>query len=181
MFWLTTIICVCFSTPIETRPKHGCTTQNWPSYDPQEEQSLHDQFCRRNRPPFASYWFFHKQFSLDLARLRGYTRWTVVLFRAHTHRIMIRHLWRSYKRLVRHRHGFFSNISLHQTARTERLSNSARSNENKSFLRPSAHAILNICWWKKCSRMALAHVISHDDLALSVQARHQCSLTQRPF
>ena len=32
----------------------------------------------------------------------------------------------------------------------ERLSNCAGSNENKSFLRPAVHAVLNVCWWKKC-------------------------------
>ena len=52
----------------------------------------HDQFCRRNRRPSASKWFFHRQLSLDLARVQRTTRWTVALFRAHTHRSMIRHL-----------------------------------------------------------------------------------------
>ena len=32
------------------------------------------------------------------------TRWTIALFRAHTHSCMIRQLWRSYIRLLRHRH-----------------------------------------------------------------------------
>ena len=63
------------------------------------EQSLHDQFCRRNRRPFASKCFFHEQLSLNLACLRRSTWWDVVLFRAHTHRSMICLLWRSYNRL----------------------------------------------------------------------------------
>ena len=72
------------------------------------EQSPHDQFCRKNRPPFTSKGFFHKQLSLDLARVQRPTRWTSALFRAHTPRSMIRHLWRSYKRLLRHRHRIFA-------------------------------------------------------------------------
>ena len=43
------------------------------------------------------------------------------------------------------------------------------------------HAILNVCWWKNCPRMPLSHGMSHDDLALSVHARHQCSLAQWLF
>ena len=46
------------------------TTQNLPCNVAQVEQSLHDQFCRRNRRPFASKCSFHKQLSLDLACLR---------------------------------------------------------------------------------------------------------------
>ena len=72
-------------------PKTGKqTTQNWLPYDAQVKQ-----FSRRNRR------FFHEQLSLDLARLRRPTWWTVVLFRAHTQRCMIRQLWRSYKRLLK--------------------------------------------------------------------------------
>ena len=63
----------------------------------------------------------------------------------------------------------------------ERLSNCAASNENQSFLRPAIHAILNISCCKKCPSMPLSHGMSHDDVALSVHARHQCSLTQRLF
>ena len=37
-------------------------------------------------------WFFHKQLSLDLARVQRPTWWTVALFRAHTHTSMIRYL-----------------------------------------------------------------------------------------
>ena len=82
-----------------------CTTQHWPSYDTEMEQSPHDQFCRRNRPALASKWFFHKKLLLDLARVQRPTRWTVALFRTHTHRSMIRH--GSYKRLLKHRHRIF--------------------------------------------------------------------------
>ena len=35
--------------------------------------------------------------------------------------------------------------------------------------------------WKKCLRMPLSHAMSHDDLAISVHARHQCSPKQRLF
>ena len=43
----------------------------------------------------------------------------------------------------------------------ERLSNCAGSKENKSFLRPGVHGILNVCWWKKCPRMPLSHGMLH--------------------
>ena len=59
----------------------------------------------------------------------------------------------------------------------ECFSNCAESNENKSFSSPGVHAILNVCWWKKCPRMPLSHDMSHGDLALSIHARHQCFLT----
>ena len=58
--------------------------------------------------------FFHKQLSLDLAWVQRPNFASVTLFLAHTHRSMIRHLWRSYKRLS----SYFSNISLHQLTRT---------------------------------------------------------------
>ena len=61
----------------------------------------------KKQRPFASKCFFHEQRSLDLARLRRSTR-TVVLFRSHMHKFMIRHLWRSYKRLLKHRVSIFS-------------------------------------------------------------------------
>ena len=57
---------------------------------------------------FASKWFCPKQLSLDLARIQRLTRWTVALFRDHAHRSMIRHLWRSYKRFLRHCHRIFT-------------------------------------------------------------------------
>ena len=63
----------------------------------------------------------------------------------------------------------------------ESLSNCARSDETKSLLRPGVHAKLNVCWCKKCPRMPLSHGMSHDDLELSVYARHKCSLTPRLF
>ena len=66
--------------------------------------TTNDQFCWRNRRPSASKCFFHEQLSLDLAHLR---RPTFVLSRAHTHWSMIRHLWRSYKRLLKHRERIF--------------------------------------------------------------------------
>ena len=77
------------------------------------EQSLHDQFCR----PSASKCFFHKHLSLDLAWFQRPTRWTVVLFRAHTHSCMIFHLWQSYKRHLKNRHRIFSNLSMQQSKR----------------------------------------------------------------
>ena len=54
----------------------------------------------------ASKCLFHEQLSMDLARVQRPTRWTVAFFRAHTHESIIRHLWRSYKRLLRQRHRF---------------------------------------------------------------------------
>ena len=57
----------------------------------------------------------------------------------------------------------------------DRLSNCVGSNANIWFVRPSV--ISNVCRWEKSVRMAL----SHDDLALSVHARHQCSVAQRLF
>ena len=73
---------------------------------------------------------------------------------------------------------YFANISLHQSTRVFFWA-IAGSNENKSFLRPGVHAISNVCWWKKCPGMPLSYCMSHDDLALSVHARHQCSLAER--
>ena len=133
------------------------------------EQSPHEQFCRINRPLFASQWFFHKQLSLGFAWVQGPTRWTVALFRAHTHSFTIRHLWRSYKRLLWHRHCIFPTFLCinRQEPFFERLSNCALSFENKSFLRPGFHAILNVCCWVKCPRMTLSHGMSHDDLITS--------------
>ena len=55
---------------VDFRQGLWCSTQNLSSYDPQVEQSPHYQFCRRNRQPFASKYFFHKQLLLDLACLR---------------------------------------------------------------------------------------------------------------
>ena len=73
---------------------------------------------------FALKCFFHKQLSLDMACARRPTWWTVALFRAHTHRSMIRHLWRSFEASP----SYFSNISMHQSIRAffERLRDSAR-------------------------------------------------------
>ena len=63
------------------------------------------------------------------------TRWTLVLYRAHTHRSTIRHLWRCYKRLLKHRQGIFPTYlctNQHEPF-FERLSNCAGSNEDISF------------------------------------------------
>jgi len=57
----------------------------------------------------------------------------------------------------------------------EQLSNCARSNEIKPLLLPGVYALSNVCWWKKRPRMPPSHSVSHDDLALSVYALHQCS------
>ena len=81
-------------------------------------------------------------------------RRTVALFRTPMHRSMIRHLWRLYKRPLRHRHRIFQYFF---TPIFERLPNYAGSKENKSFLRPGVHAIFNVCWWNKCRRMPLFH------------------------
>ena len=54
-------------------------------------------------------------------------------------------------------------------------------NENQSFLRSVVHAIWNVCCWQKCPRIMLSHGMSHDNLASSVHARHQCSLAQQSF
>ena len=124
--------------------------------------------------------FFHEQLSLDLACLWRFTWWTVLLFWAHTHRSMICHLWRSYKRLLNHRDRIFSNITLHQSTQTFFWAIVGFS-ENKSFLRPGVHAVAKVSWWEKCQRIALSHGMSHGDIILSVLARHQCSLAQRPF
>ena len=100
--------------------------------------SPHDQFCRKSRRPFASKWFFHKQLSLDLARVQRPTRWTVALFWSHTHRSMIRHLWLSFKHILRHRHCSFATFlytNRHERF-FERLSSCAGSNDNISFWKP---------------------------------------------
>ena len=144
--------------------KLWCNTQNWPSYDAQVERSPHDQFGRRNMQPSASKCFFHEQLLFDLAHLRRPKRRTVInLF------------WRTAI--------IFFHISLHQSTQTffKRLSNCAGSNENKSYLRPGECSMLNVCRRKKFLKMPLSHGMSHDDLTLSVHARHQCSLTQYLF
>ena len=64
---------------------------------------------------------------------------------------MLRHLWRSYKCLLRHRDLIFATFlctNLHEPF-FERLSNCVGSNEKKSFLCPGVHAILNVRWCKK--------------------------------
>ena len=135
------------------------------------------------RSRFASKSFLHKQLLLDLAGVQKPTRWTVALIPGHKHISMIPYLWRSDKRLLRHRHSIFPiflYVNRHEP-HFKRLSDCAGSNENKSFLRPDVHAILNVCWWKQWPRMSLSHDMSHDDLALWVHARHHCSLPQRPF
>ena len=105
------------------------------------------------------------------------TRWTVALFRAHTQRSIIRHLWRSSKRLLRHRHRIAQTL-LYTTRLEPFLSDCqcvkcAGSNENKCFLRPGVHVIWNVCWCKICPRMPLSHRMSHDDPEVSVRTRHQ--------
>ena len=66
------------------------------------------------------------------------SRWTVDLFRGHTYRSMIRHLWRSYKRLLRHRQRIFPTFlySNRHEPFFKCLSNCAGYNKNKSFLQP---------------------------------------------
>ena len=103
-WWTMIRLCCSF---FEFRRRLSANKLWWPSCDTQEQQSLHDQFCRRNRRPSASKCFLHEQLSLDLARLRRPTRWSVVLFRAHTPRCSLRHLWWSNKRLLKHRDRIF--------------------------------------------------------------------------
>ena len=116
------------------------------------------------------------QLSLDLSCFRRPTWWTVVLFRAHTHRStcgdLINVFWSS--AIV-----FYQNF--YATIDKSLFWAIARFSENKRFLRPGVQAVSNVCWWQKCPRMALSYGMSHDNLALSAHARHQCSLAQRPF
>jgi len=74
--------------------KLWCNTQNWPP---------HEHIYPRHRWPFASKCFFHEQHSLNLAHFLRHTRSIPVLFRAHKHRFINRHLWQSYKCLLKHR------------------------------------------------------------------------------
>ena len=83
-----------------------CTTHNWPCNVAQVEQSPHDQFCRRNRRPSASKCFYHKQLLLDLVVLEGPHGGLLFCFGL-MRRYMLCHLWRSYKRLLKHRHRSF--------------------------------------------------------------------------
>ena len=62
--WWTIIRLLLFVFQISPK-KLWCTTQDWPSYVAEVEQSPHDQFYRRNRRPFSSKRFFHKQLSLE--------------------------------------------------------------------------------------------------------------------
>ena len=81
--------------------------------------------------------FFHK-LSLHLTRVQSPTRWTIALFPAHTHRSMIRYLWRSYKCVLKHRHCILPTFLCINRPEPlfERLLSCAESNENKYFLRP---------------------------------------------
>ena len=144
------------------------------------EQWPHDQFYRTNRRPSALKCFFHQQLSLDLARLWRPTRWTIVLFRAHTHIFMIRLLRRSYKRLLKHRERIFPtflNTNRHEPflSDCQIVPDPTRTNlfYGRMFMQ------YWIFWWKKCPRMSLSHGMSHDDLALSVNSLHRISLAQR--
>ena len=128
--------------------KLWCATPSWPSYFAQVPQSPYDQFCQRNRQQFASKWFFHKQLSLDLARARRPTRWTVVLFRAHMHKFMSCHLWRSYKLVLKHTTSWFSNISLHQSIQTLFLSDCQTVRHPKGINSFNGHLLLK---YRKCA------------------------------
>ena len=92
-------------------------------------------------------------------------------------------LWRSYKRVLKHRNCILPTFpyTIRHEPFFERLSNCAGSYENKSSLLTAVPAILNVCCWKKSPRMPLPHGMSHDDLALWVYARHQCSLAELVF
>ena len=103
-----------------------------------------------------------------MASLRRPKRPIVVLFGAPTHISIIRLLWWSSKRLLKHHCIFvlyFADISLHQSTRTffVRLSNCARSNENKSFLRHKqifSRCLCNI----KCMLVQKYRRMIHDNL-----------------
>ena len=136
---------------------------------------------RRNRPPFASKWFFpqttfvgfgssSKTHTVDYCFVSGSY--------AQIHDSSTVTIVQTYFEAPP---SYFCNIFLHQSSVFERWSNFAGSNENKSFLRPAIHAILNVCCWTTCPRMPLSYGISHDNIALSVHARHQCSLAQWLF
>ena len=103
--WWTIIRLLLFVFQISPK-KLWCTTQDWPSYVAEVEQSPHDQFYRRNKRPFSSKRFFHKQLSLewlDFENLHG-----GLLFCFGIKRIDLWFVtWRSYKRLLKHRHRIF--------------------------------------------------------------------------
>ena len=109
-------------------------------------------------------------------------RWTFVLFRAHTHRSMIRHMWRSYKRILKHRdrifqHFFKPNRQYPFLSDCQIGRDLTRTNLSTARSWGSIECMLV----EEMPRMPLSHSMSHDDLVLLVHARHQCSLAQRLF
>ena len=89
---------------------------------------------------------------------------------------MIRHLWITSKQALRY---YFANISLHN--RHEPFLERLYEIQREQIIFTPFHAILNVCWWKKCPKMPLSHGMSYDYLAVSVHARHQCSPTHAFF
>ena len=134
LLWWTMIRLLLFVFRISTK---NLGKQNWPSYNAQVGQLRHDQF----------FGLFSKTHTVDCCcfGLICIDPWFV------TCDDLINVFWST--TIV------FSNISYANWREHffERLSNCAGSNENKSFLRPGGHAILNVCWWKKCPRMPLSH------------------------
>ena len=203
MFWCTTIICVCFSTPIETLPKHGFWTlqqhllatkivdhafyswcaeikrSNWvPSQDCTADDSAIRRLGRyvrartsmvnKDSSSLVSFSNFPEDFrqtncgvphsELTVLRCSSGTsphdqvwrrnRRTFVLFGAHTHRSMSRHLWRSYWRLLKHHDHIFPTFlytNRHQPI-FERLSSCAIQWEQIVF---TAMCSCSLLWCKR--------------------------------
>ena len=161
-FW-TRILLFLFVFRISPK-KLWCTTQNWLCNVVLVQQSLHDKFCQRNRPAFASNCFFHKQLSLVLACFRR----LVVLFLAHTHIFMICQLWRSYKRILKHCHCIFPTFLC--TSRQEPfLSDCGIQRDQKLFMPCYGHVFMQ---YRMYVGSRNAQGSSHEDLALLVHAWH---------
>ena len=109
-----------------------------------------------------------KQLSLDLARLRRPTRWTVVLFRAHAHRYVIHNLWRSYERLLKHRdrifQHFFTKIDTNLFLRDFQI---VQDPTRTNLFTAKCSCNVECRLVEKCLRKPLSHGISHDNLAFT--------------
>ena len=142
----------------KTLGKQFVVYQSWPSYDAQVEQSPHNQFCQRISDHLLQSAFFQKQLSFKDSHGGLLLCFGVILTDPWfiTCDVFLQH--------------FFTLCQI--------VRNPTRRN---LFLQPGVHAILNVYRWKKYPRMPISHGMSHDDLALSVLAPHQCSLTQWLF
>jgi len=135
--------------------------QNWPSIVAQAEQSPQDQCCRRNRRPFASKWFSTNNF-----------RWIWFVFKEPNGRLLFcLGLLNDFKNTaIDFFHNFFA--SIHTSlflSDCQVVRDRTRTNLFYGQVLMQYRMYVN-------AQGCLSHGMSNDDLALSVQARHQCPL-----